>query len=118
MASKNDKTLRTKKTQERYIDFLENEYDGKCIFCNRNSLIKEFDFFVLLENTFPYDKCFVNHRLLAPKRHIIHRSQMYRAEQAELELILQKLDYDQIIINKMHKRSVSYHWHLHLVDIK
>jgi len=114
----NQTTLRTNATQERYMHYLASQYKGNCIFCDKELLEKEYDYWIIIKNRFPYDKCFINHRLLAPKRHFERGIEMNVAEEEELERILEEEDFNQCILNKKENRSIPLHFHYHLVTIK
>jgi len=111
-------TLRSKKLEKIYQDYLKNDYDYKCIFCSRDMIIEEFNHWILLKNKFPYNKVFKNHCLLSPKAHIKEFKDLYKDEITELNELLEELDYDMCILNKKKKRSVPEHFHYHLVKIK
>ena len=116
--STKDPTLRTKKGQQIYVDYLKNEYDNVCIFCKRDLLIEEFKYWVLVKNRFPYSNVFKNHRMLASKAHVTNYNELEAEAKLELEELLAELDYDMCIINKKNKRSIPLHYHRHLVTLK
>ena len=49
-------TLRTNQTEKIYQKYLKEKYDGVCIFCAKDLLIKEYKYWILLKNRFPYNK--------------------------------------------------------------
>jgi len=110
--------LRTKKTQKKYTEYLEKGYDGACIFCKRQKMVKEFDFWILTKNEFPYDEIAEKHTMLAPKRHIEEENELNQQEREDLSQLLLELDYDMCILNKKKKRSIPEHYHLHLLKFK
>jgi len=112
-----DPTLRTKKTQKIYVDYVTNKYDHHCIFCAKDDLIKEYEHWILVENKYPYDAIFSTHNMLAPKAHVTERTKLYKDEIEELDELLQELDYDMCILNKKKRRSIPQHYHLHLVKL-
>ncbi len=125
-------TLRTEETEQKYKDYLENEYDGACIFCQCNQKIYDFKYWILHSQKFPYDNFGVkikSHYMLAPKRHIQFEIELNQDEREELSRIEtfgvwyieeegvseQLLDYDMRIINNKIKQSVPQHLHYHYI---
>lgn len=114
----NQHTLRITKTQKEYMSYLENGFDGHCIFCAKDLLIEEYEYWVLLKNKFPYDKCYKNHCLLATKRHISELYELTEEEHKELDKLFDIIPHNQAILNKRSDRSIPRHFHWHLVTIK
>lgn len=114
----NQVTLRTPENQKRYMEFLKNKYQGNCIFCAKDLLVKEFDLWILLKNRFPYDRVYKNHYLLAPKRHVEELYQLTPEEHTELDKIFDEIPHNQVILNRRSDRSIPRHFHFHLVTIK
>ena len=123
MAKKTDPTLRTQKTQDEYIKYLETEYDGACIFCAKKAHLPYTDVrraapdWIVVKNEFPYDKIFKNHVMIAPKRHICDSSELTEPERIQREILLRGEKYTMCILNKKDKRSIPQHLHYHLVTI-
>lgn len=118
MKKLNQKTLRTPKTQKKYMDYLSNDYTGNCIFCAKELLVKEYKYWLLIKNRFPYDKVYTNHLLLAPKRHVAELYEITEAEHQELDKLFDEIPHNQVILNKRADRSIPRHFHFHLVTIK
>lgn len=110
-------TLRTKDLQKSYDEHLKL-HTGICIFCAKDLLIKEYKFWVLLQNKFPYNKWGNEHWLLAPKRHVEEEIYLLEDERIELYKILASLNYNMQILNKKEDRSVPHHFHYHLLTLK
>ena len=110
-------TFRKTKTEEKYQNFLKNKYNGHCIFCREDDKISEFNHWILVENTFPYDRIAESHTMLATKRHISDLNQMSFQEQKELNMLLDSLTYDMCILNNEQQRSVPDHLHFHLIKL-
>ena len=108
-------TLRTKKTEDIYQKFLAKRKIS-CIFCARDLFIREFKYWILLQNKFPYDKIASEHYLLATKRHIQEPEEMNKEERTELYQLQKDLDYNMFILNKQSDRS-QQHLHFHLIKL-
>ncbi len=102
--------------QEKYMEYLQNEYDGTCIFCARELFVKEYKYWLIVENRFPYNAVFSNHRMLAPKRHL--KEDLNKEEMLELKFILKEEEYDYCVLNKRDRRSLPEHFHYHLLNMK
>ena len=122
--STSDKTLRLPKTQSSYVKYLENEYDGSCIFCAKKELLPITDIeraakdWIVVKNKFPYDKIFKNHIMIAPSRHVGDVWELTDDERKQLDMLLDKKKYTMCILNKRESRSIPQHLHYHLVTIK
>ena len=114
----NQTTLRTEKMQKEYMRYLDAHYDGKCIFCARDMLVKEYEYWVLVKNRFPYDRVYKNHLMLATKRHVEELYELTEEEHAELDKLFDEIPHNQAILNRRADRSVPRHFHLHLVTIR
>ena len=114
----NQHTLRTPETQKRYMEYLENEYDGHCIYCSKDHLVKEYDYWIIIENEFPYDKVWGKHHQLAPKRHIQNELSLTTYELMDLMMIKHKYEkgnYDAVRENFPDGKSLPEHLHYHLL---
>lgn len=84
-------------------------------------LIKEYEFWTLVRNEFPYDKILIKHDLLVPKRRFPNVGDMEDMEFHELldlkEYILNK-KYDAFVENTKSKRTVTDHFHIHCIKFK
>lgn len=79
--------------------------------------IREFQYWRIVNNRFPYDKIYQTHHLLIPKRKFALESDMWLRERDELTRLKQTLPYDQVLENTMHNRSICDLYHLHLGDL-
>lgn len=114
----NQNTLRTQSCQKEYMRYLEEVYDQSCIFCAKDLLIQEFDLWILIQNRFPYDKVFIDHMMLAPKRHVEELYELTTDEQLELDKLFDVISHNMVILNRRTDRSIPRHFHFHLVSIK
>lgn len=81
--------------------------------------IKEWKYWKLIPNQFPYDGIFRRHNMLLPKRQFADRTQMRMTEWSELQAIIRdyvEKHYDLIIDNTQRKRSVLSIYHLHVAN--
>lgn len=100
----------------------EQEYAEAKVFNNLKPLkdekpIKEWVYWRLVANRFPYDICFKTHDLLIPIRQVPLREELTKAELDELESIIRtfaETKYDMVFENTMRKRSIPAHFHMHL----
>lgn len=82
--------------------------------------IQEWQHWVIIKNSYPYDLVFEVHDMLIPKR-VASRNQLTQAERDELETIMEEIqhNYDRQIINFPSLQSITDHFHIHLaVDKK
>lgn len=79
--------------------------------------IREWEFWVLVENEFPYDKIAKKHSLLVAKRHFVHDDEMDILEREEMYAIKKEFaesrEYDSLLENLSHNRTVPGQYHLH-----
>jgi len=111
----------------RYYEYRKNKNDfswyinkESCPFCNynKNFLIKEYNYFILLKNKFPYLET-KEHVLLVPKRHIAYFYEFNKEEKEEyLEIIDELLKKGYFLLQryyKYNKTSTVYHFHTHFI---
>ena len=102
---------------KRYIEW-NKQKDKKCFFCVAKTE-KQFLFWKLLKNDFPYDKIAAVHKALSPLRHVPDKHDLYPEEIKELEEILDSLEkekiFDSMIINFTKNRTIADHYHIHLI---
>ncbi len=118
MRKLNQNTLRTPKNQKRYMKYLDEQYDQSCIFCAKDLIVREYKYWILVKNKFPYDKVFKNHNMLATRRHVEELYELTDEEHQELDRLFDEIPHNQAILNKRADRSIPRHFHLHLVTIK
>jgi hypothetical protein len=77
--------------------------------------IREWQYWALIDNAFPYSAAFSTHHMLIPKR-VASREQIKRHEYQELQSILAELEssYDCCLVNFPAKQSIVSHYHIHM----
>ncbi len=109
--------LRTKKTQKIYDEYRKNLPKG-CVLC-RTKPVKDFVYWRLIPNHFPYDKIAQKHQILFPKKHKALLSDLSKNELQELYEIQEKTkDFDVSILNFPHQQTIPDHFHIHLIEYK
>lgn len=81
--------------------------------------LKQWQYWALIDNSFPYSAAFKTHHMLIPKR--VTTEQSLRAEERkELKDILYELSdqYDCHMTNFSKKQSIKNHYHIHLLTYK
>lgn len=112
-------SLRTPEQQKKYRDFLDTKHDGKCIFCEKKRLIKEFTHWAVIVNDFWYDTVSAEgSAMVFPKRHICGESYLNDVESKEwIEVVKPWFhqNYNWLFENSQKERSISAHYHKHLL---
>ncbi len=115
-------SLRTPETFKKYEEARKNAPPG-CPLCRAKDInvIKDFTYWVIIPNDFPYDKIAKENNMLTLKRHA-DLDQMTAEEAAELILIksqtLPTLPYSTLYENLPRQQSVKGHYHIHLIVLK
>ena len=116
-------TFRKKETDDAYDKWrVERKEKGdfySCIFCKLNVIVKDFKYWVISENDFPYDKYFRVSHLLSPIRHVNEYEQLTIAEIKEYYLIREYINgtYN-VVLENFGETKTIYHYHLHLLTYK
>jgi len=110
-------TLRTQEMESKYQEHKRAEWPtGFCPLCEKESK-KDFGFWKVVENSFPYDQIAKIHHLLLPLRHVTGKE--LRAEELEeLSMIRDSFvnaGYDWVIEPTEKNKSLPDHFHLHLI---
>lgn len=81
--------------------------------------MREWKYWALIDNDFPYTAAFKKHHMLIPKREVTEKD-LNKQERDELKLIIDEVstDYDCQLINFTSKQSVRNHYHIHLLTYK
>jgi len=113
--------LRTKEGYERYEAYKKKGgLEGGCALCEVDS-VKDFEYWRIIENEFPYDRIAESHDMLVPKRHI-KEPEFNEDEKKELLEIKSgeyvSKNYHFIIEATKGIQSIPAHFHLHLTKIK
>jgi len=112
---------RTKKTEEKYKKFMAKGFLAKgCNLCRKVKSIKEFRYWRIVDNEFPWDRIAKINHMIIPKRHIIYE-ELNKAEKKEFESIKsayieEKYELIAEVANK--KKSIPDHFHIHLIILK
>jgi diadenosine tetraphosphate (Ap4A) HIT family hydrolase len=83
--------------------------------------IKDYQYWRIIENKFPYDTIAETHHLLVPKRQVPTYYQLNESEQAELNYLLYVTlndEYDGRWYNSPKAQSVKDWLHFHLIVVK
>jgi len=112
-------SLRTEETEKMYQKFLKGSKQG-CPFCLKDLLLKEYRYWVVVDNKFPYDLISSKHHLLATKRHIAKMRDLNKEELKEYYKIVDSIcqGYSYIARNTPKLMTVPAHLHLHLIKLK
>lgn len=112
--------LRTKETAQKYEEYIKKGLlDQGCNLCLAPS-IKEFRYWRIINNTFPYDRIAEIHHMIIPKRCIVE-SELSEDEVQELRKLKTKQinnDYEFIMEATKKKKSIPGHLHFHLIVVK
>jgi hypothetical protein len=112
--------LRTEETHERYEQFKRDGFlDHGCNLCKMQP-IKEFEFWKIINNDFPWDLVFKTNHMLIPKRHIVY-NELNEEEKKEFDLIKSDYvdkNYGLLIEATNTKKSIPSHFHIHLIVFK
>ncbi len=105
---------RTRETEVAYQEAMKN--GDTADFTSRDA-IKEYTYWKIVHNQFPYDNIATRNHILVPKRKVANTMELETHEIEELSLIKSILDYEIIWENLGDARSVKQHYHLHLLDL-
>jgi len=111
---------RTREMEQAYQDFKQTPESKICPFCSKQMLVKEYKYWILLENRFPYSMKWKVCDMLAPRRHT-KLSKLSLCEIGELITIAFSGDlkgYDCFQLNANGTSSISEHDHLQLLKGK
>lgn len=113
------KVLRSNKIAKAYTKRLEEVEDGSYVFdFLKLPTIKNWQYWILVKNEFPYDKIAKKHDLLVPRRFISDGEEMEDLELNELYEIKEELneDYDVYCEGTKRNRTVPEHFHIHCIE--
>lgn len=111
------KSLRTRKTEAIYQ---QAKLDKTLRPLETENRLKEWKYWFLIENRFPYDDVFETSHMLVLSREAASIYELTTSETHELLQIRSTLgeDYDAIMDNLPHRRSVPVRYHVHLVKFR
>ncbi len=111
------KTLRSPEGKERYKEHMRSHPSSdECFLCVAKSL-KDFQFWKVTENNFPYDQIASVHHMLTPFRHVAEEK-LNDEEIKELQTIKKSFidpEYDWIIEATLKNKTIPDHFHIHLI---
>ena len=111
------RTLRTREGEERYRSIMAGRpKDGSCPLCKMD-LIKDFKYWKIVGNDFPYERFAEVHHMIVPKRHV-GEAELTEEEWQELRQIKDDdihKNYGYILEATHNTRSIPDHFHLHLI---
>ncbi len=111
--------VRTKEMDEKYKKWIaDGKLDQGCNLCNAPS-IKDFKYWRIIDNLFPWDQIAKIQHMIIPKRHVIYKELTPE----------EKLEYDEIKLTDMEeyhlsaeatnkRKSIPGHFHVHLIILK
>ncbi|MEK7118211.1 MAG: hypothetical protein AAB869_01230 [Patescibacteria group bacterium] len=110
-------SLRKPETEARYEEHKRNKKPGDCYLC-RAVALKEFQFWRLLPNEYPYNRITKTHHLISLRRHADENG-LTVPEYNELYSIKHNLrnDYDMLFENTLKRKSIREHFHIHAIEI-
>ena len=112
------KTLRKPETLFKYEERIKAGTLPKCFFCSAKSL-KEYKYWKVVENEFPYDEIASESHIISPRRHVTETG-LTKKEIEEYKKIKMELNekYDITVENSPKLKSIPMHYHLHLLILK
>lgn len=113
-------SMRTKETQAKYKAYQDaGGLNDGCVLCDRKTT-KEFKYWKIIPNDFPYDRITEIHDIIFPVRHVTEY-ELNADELAELRELKEKYlneNYEYIIESTYKMKSVPEHHHLHLITVR
>jgi hypothetical protein len=109
-------TLRSDAMHTKYLTYPKDKN-----FMNTANSIRDFNYWRIIENRFPYDTIAKTHHLLVTKRKVPGHHLMNQYEATELDGLINNVlpqDYDMILLNFPQAQSVKDWLHFHLIIVK
>ena len=112
-------TFRSPEMDKKYNDWKEagghKENDG-CLFCSMKRATKEYKYWIITKNDFPYDRYFRICDMLSPRRHVATLEELTVEEHLEYLKLRKELsiDYNVLLENFGDTKTIS-HFHVHLL---
>lgn len=112
--------FRTKKTHDEYIKYIaEGNLENGCNLCKALP-IKEFEYWKIMDNLFPWDLVAKTNHIILPKRHAVYEK-LTEEERKEFDLIKSEYiekGYEFIVESTIKRKSIPTHFHKHLLILK
>ncbi len=112
--------FRTKKTYNRYKKYIASgAMDHVCRLCEKKAL-KEFKYWKILKNDFPWDLIATKHDILVPKKHATEEklSLLEIKEFKKIKKNFIEKNYSTIAESTKKHKSIPKHFHVHLILVK
>ena len=111
--------LRTRKAQNKYLKLIKQGYLSKgCGLC-KDHAIKNFKYWKIVDNRFPYNRIAKVSHMIVPKRHTTE-NKLNTLEKKEFKSI--KRDYlgkkYEYLFENISSKSIPKHHHLHLIIVR
>jgi hypothetical protein len=112
--------MRTKRMEKKYLKFkTDGHLSNGCNLCDKKKAetIKEFKYWRIVNNIFPWDRIARINHLIISKRHIVYEK-LNKQEKIELDKLKSKYinkKYEIIAETTNRKKSIPEHFHLHLI---
>lgn len=113
--------LRSDEMEQKYREYIKDGHmEIVCNLCDKATSVKEFKYWKIVENIFPWDRIAKIQHMIIPKRHIMYQ-ELNDEEKKEFDKI--KLGYIEenyeLIAEATHKKkSIPKHFHVHLIVTK
>jgi hypothetical protein len=113
-------SLRTKALLKKYEADRAKKTSGDCPFCVADEIVKkEFNYWQIISNKYPYNKLAKLNDILMLKRHVGNERELTKKEALELLEIKTKYlptsQYKVIYENLPAQQSIQGHYHIHLL---
>ncbi|OGZ08203.1 MAG: hypothetical protein A3C93_00960 [Candidatus Lloydbacteria bacterium RIFCSPHIGHO2_02_FULL_54_17] len=110
-------SLRKPETAARYEEYRKKREPDVCYLC-RAASIKEFTYWRLLPNEYPYDRITKTHHLITLRRHADENALTVPEynELYDIKLALRN-DYDMLFENTLKNKSIREHYHIHAIEV-
>lgn len=112
--------LRTQESEEKYKKLIAAGYlTGGCKLCEASSL-RDFEYWRIIRNDFPYDLIAQVHDMIVPKRHVKENdlSEEEGKEYGEIKATYIESNYEFILEPTLKLKTIPEHFHLHLIVAK
>lgn len=112
------KGLRKPESHARYLQFIRSGKLPKCYLCGAKP-VKDYKYWKIVENEFPYDEVAETTHIVSPKRHLTETGLTWR-EMSELQNVKDDIhkEYDMILENAHKNKLIPGHYHLQLLKLK
>ena len=111
-------SLRTKESEKIYQEEMKKRDQSVCPFCEEREIITKYKYWFITPNRYPYDLVYSKSHLLVCRRHVEREEDLFVTELEEFNKIKRELlkgaNYDQVLENASPRRSIRFHYHIHL----